>query len=163
MTETAETTPVWPLVAYAFVVFGLVAFMVGFSYILGQRHKDRATGEAYESGIISTGSARIRFSSHFYLVAMLFVIFDLEAVFILAWSISFNELGWPGYIAVSVFILILVAVLIYEWRIGALDFGPSGKKLLRAYRMVVKRDERQKREAKELEKENKPVAEKVNI
>jgi NADH-quinone oxidoreductase subunit A len=122
---------------YAIVVLGLVAFMVGFSYILGQRHTDRATGEAYESGIISTGSARIRFSSHFYLVAMLFVIFDLEAVFILAWAISFNELGWPGYFAVLVFIVILVAVLVYEWRIGALDFGPSGKKLLRAYHKII--------------------------
>ncbi len=135
-----STTPIWPLVVYAVAVLGLVAFMVAFSYVLGQRHKDRATGEAYESGILSTGSARIRFSSHFYLVAMLFVIFDLEAVIILAWAISFNELGWTGYLAVLVFIVILVAVLIYEWRIGALDFGPSGKKLLKAYHRIIKQN-----------------------
>ena len=73
---------------------------------------------------------------------MLFVIFDLEAIFILAWAISFNELGWAGYISVSVFIAILVAVLVYEWRIGALDFGPSGKKLLKAYHKIIKRNTR---------------------
>jgi len=128
----------WPLVVYTFLVLGLVTFTLVLSYILGQQHKDRATGEAYESGILSTGSARIRFSSHFYLVAMLFVIFDLEAVFILAWAITFKELGWPGYLAILVFIAILVAVLIYEWRIGALDFGPSGKKLLKAYHKIIK-------------------------
>jgi NADH-quinone oxidoreductase subunit A len=126
------------MVVYAVLVLVLVGSTLGISFVLGQRHKDRATGEAYESGIISTGSARIRFSSHFYLVAMLFVIFDLEAIFILAWAISFNELGWAGYIGVVVFIAILVAVLIYEWRIGALDFGPSGKQLLKAYHRIIK-------------------------
>ncbi len=75
---------------------------------------------------------------------MLFVIFDLETVFILAWAISFNELGWTGYYAVLVFIGILVAVLIYEWRIGALDFGPSGKKLLKAYHIIIKQKARNK-------------------
>ena len=135
-----NTTPHWPLVIYAVMVLVLVISTLGISYLLGQHHTDRATGEAYESGIISTGSARIRFSSHFYLVAMLFVIFDLEAVFILAWAITFKELGWAGYIAICVFIAILVAVLIYEWRIGALDFGPSGKKLLKAYHKIIKQN-----------------------
>jgi NADH-quinone oxidoreductase subunit A len=63
---------------------------------------------------------------------MFFVIFDLEAAFLIAWAVAFNELGWEGYIAASVFIFILFVVLIYEWRIGALDFGLSGKKLLKA-------------------------------
>ena len=149
MTESIESAPVWPLVAYAVAVVGLVVFTVALSYFLGQRHKDRATGEAYESGIISTGSARIRFSSHFYLVAMLFVIFDLEAVFILAWSITFRELGWTGYLVILVFIGILMAVLIYEWRIGALDFGPNGKKLLKAYHIIIKGKARNKSSGKE--------------
>jgi len=141
----SPTTPYWPLVVYAVAVLALVIFTLGLSYLLGQHHTDRATGEAYESGIISTGSARIRFSSHFYLVAMLFVIFDLEAVFILAWAITFKELGWPGYISIVVFITILVAVLVYEWRIGALDFGPSGKKLLKAYYKIIKQSETSKK------------------
>jgi NADH-quinone oxidoreductase subunit A len=141
-----STTPIWPLVLYAVLVLGLVAFTLGLSYLLGQHHTDRATGEAYESGILSTGSARIRFSSHFYLVAMLFVIFDLEAVFILAWAITFKELGWAGYISIVVFITILVAVLIYEWSIGALDFGPSGKNLLKAYHKIIKKEKEEIKE-----------------
>jgi NADH-quinone oxidoreductase subunit A len=114
----------------------LVIAILGLSYVLGQRHKDRATGEAYESGILSTGSARLRFPSQFYLIAMLFVIFDIETVFIISWVIAFDELGWAGYIGVSVFIFILLVVLIYEWRNGALDFGPDGKRILRAYRKL---------------------------
>lgn len=123
---------IWPLLVYALAVILLVGIMLGLSYLLGQRHKEKVTGEQFESGMIITGSARVRFSAHFYLVAMFFVIFDLEAAFLIAWAVAFNELGWEGYIAASVFIFILFVVLIYEWRIGALDFGLSGKKLLKA-------------------------------
>jgi NADH-quinone oxidoreductase subunit A len=101
----------------------LVSGMIGLSYILGERHHDRATGEPYESGIVSTGSARQRFSAKFYLIAMFFVIFDLEAVFIFAWAVAARELGWAGYIEVLVFIGVLVAALVYLWRQGALDWA----------------------------------------
>jgi NADH-quinone oxidoreductase subunit A len=97
--------------------------MLVLSYLLGQRHKERATGEPYESGIVSTGSARLRFSIKFYLVAMLFVIFDLEVAFIIAWAIAFRELGWTGYLGVLFFIGVILAALIYEWRLGVLDWG----------------------------------------
>lgn len=131
-------SPIWPFLVFAGIVMVLVLAILGLSYVLGQRHKDRATGEAYESGILSTGSARLRFPSQFYLVAMLFVIFDIETVFVISWAIAFGELGWAGFIGVSVFIFILLVVLIYEWRNGALDFGPDGKKILRAYRKMRK-------------------------
>lgn len=111
--------------------------MIGLSYFLGQRHKERATDDPYEGGILSHGSARIRFSSQFYLIAMLFVIFDVETIFIFSWAIAFQELGWYGYAGVMVFIILLVVVLIYEWRVGALDFGPDGKKILRAYKKLT--------------------------
>lgn len=120
--------PVWPLAVYFAAVIVLVATMVGLSHILGQRHVDRATGEPYESGILATGSAHIRLSAKFYLVAMLFVIFDLEAVFIIAWAVTFRELGWAGYYGVLVFIGILVAALVYEWRLGALEWGSTGRR-----------------------------------
>ena len=113
----------WPMVVYFIAVLALVASMLVLSYLLGQRHRERATGEPYESGIVSTGSARLRFSVKFYLVAMLFVIFDLEVVFVIAWAIAFRELGWAGYFGVLFFIVVLVAALIYEWRLGALDWG----------------------------------------
>lgn len=116
----------------------LLAIILSLSYILGQRHHERATGEPYESGILETGTARVRFSSQFYLVAMMFVIFDVETVFIVLWSLAFKDLGWPGYTAICVFIGFLLAVLIYEWAIGALDFGPNGKKILKAYQKLRK-------------------------
>jgi NADH-quinone oxidoreductase subunit A len=112
--------------------------MLGLSFVLGQRHKERATGEPYEGGIVSAGSARLRFSSQFYLIAMLFVIFDVETVFIVSWAIAFQELGWYGYIGVMVFVILLFVVLIYEWRNGALDFGPDGKRILKAYKRLTR-------------------------
>lgn len=116
-------TPLWPLLLYAVLVVALVAAMITFSYFLGQRHRERATGKPYESGIVSTGTARVRFDVKFYLVAMFFVIFDLEAVFIFAWAIAVRELGWAGYVVILLFVGILFAILIYLWRLGALEWG----------------------------------------
>ena len=118
-------TTIWPFVVYGTAVFLLVAAMLGLSYVLGERHKDRARNEPYESGIVATGSARLRLSAKFYLVAMFFVIFDLEAVFIIAWAIGLMELGWAGYIEIAIFIGVLLAALVYLWRLGALDWGPQ--------------------------------------
>ena len=117
---------------YAIAAIGVVAFMIGFSYILGERHKARFRNEPYESGMPLTGEAHIRYSAHFYMVAMFFVIFDLDAAFIITYAIAYKELGWPGYLGILVFIGLLLAVLIYEWKTGALDFGPDGKKILKA-------------------------------
>jgi len=132
MNDMSHSIPTWPFLVYAGIVFVLIAAIISVSYVLGQHHKDRATDEPYESGIREAGSARLRFSSQFYLVAMMFVIFDVEAVFIYLWALAFDELGWFGYAGIAVFIGLLVAVLIYEWGIGALDFGPNGKKILKA-------------------------------
>jgi NADH-quinone oxidoreductase subunit A len=97
--------------------------MIGASWLLGERHRDPHTALPYESGIVSEGSARVRLNVKFYLVAMFFVIFDLEAVFIFAWAIAARELGWAGYAEVVIFIGILLAALAYLWRMGALDWG----------------------------------------
>jgi len=128
----AETIYFWPFLVYAAAAFAIVGIMIGLSWVLGERHTGKTTGEPYESGIPVTGNARLRFSSHFYLIAMFFVIFDLDAAFIIAWAVSFRELGLPGYLGILVFILILLAVLVYELGIGALNFGPDGKKILRS-------------------------------
>jgi NADH-quinone oxidoreductase subunit A len=128
----------WPLVVYGAIVFSLIGAILGLSYVAGGRHKDRATDEPYEGGIVSEGSARLRFSSQFYMIAMLFVIFDVETIFIFTWAIAFKDLGWLGFLGVSTFIALLIIVLIYEWRNGALDFGPDGKKILRAYKKLTK-------------------------
>ena len=140
MDSSAENTVLlWPLLVYGAFVFILVGAILGLSFFLGQRHNEHATNEPYESGILSTGSAQLRFSSQFYLIAMLFVIFDVETIFVLAWAIAFKELGWYGYFGVMVFTILLVVVLIYEWRNGALDFGPDGKKILKAYKKLTRK------------------------
>jgi len=124
-TAAQQTVNFWPLLVYVIGVLLVVAVMIGVSYFLGQRHEDRATNEPYESGILITGQARVRFSAKFYLIAMFFVIFDLEAVFLFAWAIAVPELGWLGYFEALIFIGVLVATLIYLWRIGGLNFGPT--------------------------------------
>jgi len=101
--------------------------MVGVSSLLGQRHRERETDDPYESGIVSTGSARLRFSSRFYLVAMFFVVFDLESVFLYAWAVSARRVGWTGFVEVTVFVAVLLAALFYLWRLGALSFGPAAR------------------------------------
>ena len=116
-------TVLWPLVVYGIAVAFLVAGMIVVSHILGQRHSGRDTGQAYESGSPPTGSARLRFSVDFYLLAMFFVIFDVESVFLIAWAIAWRELGWAGYVEVLVFIGVMLAALAYLWRLGALDWG----------------------------------------
>src|SRR5215217_1955658 len=133
----SQNTHLWPLLLYAALVVVLLTIILSLSYVLGQHHRERATDLPYEGGIQQTGSARLRFSAQFYLIAMLFVIFDVETVFIVSWAIAFEELGWYGYAGVLVFIVLLVVVLIYEWRNGALDFGPDGKKILQAYKKLT--------------------------
>ena len=113
----------WPLALYFAIVVALVAGILALSYVLGQRHRERSTAEFYESGIKSEGSAHVRLSARFYLVAMFFVIFDLEAVFLFAWAVAARELGWPGYWDIVVFVVLLVAALAYLWRVGALDWS----------------------------------------
>ena len=123
MTEqVTNAAPLWPLGVYFAAVVLMVVVMIAVSYMLGERHRERQTDEPYESGIASTGSARVRFDIKFYLIAMFFVIFDLEAVFFFGWAVAARELGWAGFIGILVFTLILVAGLAYEWRQGALDW-----------------------------------------
>lgn len=117
----------WPLVVYfAFVVFLVTAVLV-VSYLLGQRHSEPSTGEPYESGIVSEGSAHVRFSIRYYMVAMFFVVFDLEAVFLFAWAAAARELGWAGYWEVVLFVGVLVAALVYLSKVGALDWAREPK------------------------------------
>ena len=124
----------WPLVIYFVLVLILITAMLGLSYILGQHHKEEATGQPYESGMIATGSARMRFDVKFYLNAMFFVVFDLEAVFIYAWAVSFRQVGWAGYVEILVFVAVLASALVYLWKLGALDWATAWEKLYKQRR-----------------------------
>lgn len=139
MEQITDTTLFWPFLLYGTAVILLVAGILLISHFLGERHSEPATGETYESGITATGSGRLRFPVHFYIVAMFFVILDLEAAFIIAWAVAVKQVGWTGYLAVLVFIGVLLVVLLYEWKTGALDFGPNGKKILDIYHKKIKK------------------------
>jgi len=119
----------WPLAVYIVLVGMLVMAMLSMSFVLGQRHHDRATGSPYESGILSEGSARVRFSAKFYLIAMFFVVFDLEAVFLFAWAVAVRETGWAGYAEALLFVMVLLATLAYLWRVGALDWRRGNRRM----------------------------------
>jgi NADH-quinone oxidoreductase subunit A len=121
----------WPFIVFALIVLTLIGIMIGLSYFLGEHHHEKSTNQPYESGIPPTGDARLRFSSGFYLIAMFFVIFDLDAAFIMLWAVSFRELGLTGYIGILIFIVLLIVLLVYELTTGALDFGPDGRKILK--------------------------------
>jgi NADH-quinone oxidoreductase subunit A len=125
--QTASSIVLWPLGVYLAAVVLIVISMIALSYVLGERHREKQTNEPYESGIVSTGTARVRFDIKFYLIAMFFVIFDLEAVFIFAWAVSIRETGWPGYTEMLIFIGVLTAALVYIWKIGALEWGSFAK------------------------------------
>jgi NADH-quinone oxidoreductase subunit A len=105
-----------------------VAGLIGVSYVLGEKTRGEATRQIFESGIVTVGEARFRVPAKFYLMAMFFVIFDLESVFIFAWAVAARDVGWAGYVEVLIFIAVLVAALAYLWRSGALDWGPSGRR-----------------------------------
>lgn len=131
---TEQAVVLWPLLLFTAGAIGLILVMLGVSAMLGGRHNSRLGNQPYESGIKPTGSARMRFSAKFYLVAIIFVLFDLEVVFIFAWAIAAPDLGWPGYGAFLFFLGILTLGLIYEWRIGALDWAPRAP---RQYRLAA--------------------------
>ena len=128
MESQTQSIILWPLALYFVAVVVVAAGMLGLSYVLGQRHHDRATGEPYESGIVSTGSARLRFDAKFYLNAVLFVVFDLESVFVVAWAVALRQAGWAGYVTMFIFIGVILVALIYLGRSGALDWSPPGRR-----------------------------------
>ena len=107
---------------YATAVFVVIGTTLLVSSLVGERHASPATSDPYESGIAPTGSSRFRVPVQFYLVAMLFVIFDLEAVYVFAWALVVREAGWPAFWEMTIFIGVLLVALIYVWRVGALDW-----------------------------------------
>ena len=115
----------WALAVFFLLAVGICILMLLGSWFLGNRSYGRYKNTPFESGIDSVGSARLRFSPKFYLVAMFFVIFDAEALYVYAWAISIRESGWLGFFEATTFILVLLASLFYLVRIGALEWSPT--------------------------------------
>jgi NADH-quinone oxidoreductase subunit A len=125
---TENITDFWSTAAYIGGVLFLLGFMLGIPWLLGGRAWGRAKNDPFESGVVSQGGARLRLSAKFYLVAMFFVIFDVEALYLYAWAVSVRESGWMGFAEAVLFIAILLAGLVYLIRIGALDWAPEQRR-----------------------------------
>lgn len=128
----------WATAIYVVAVVGICAIMLIGSFVLGGRSGGRAKNEPFESGVVSSSPERLRLSAKFYLVAMFFVIFDVEALYLYAWAVSVKESGWTGWVEAFVFIFILTASLVYLARIGALDWTPHQKKRRLAKQQATK-------------------------
>jgi NADH-quinone oxidoreductase subunit A len=128
MTPVVATSSFLGFGIYVIGIVAMVTVMVGGSYVLGPRKRGPADTQPFESGIIPIHDTQIRFPSQFYLVAMLFVIFDLEMVFVFAWAVAAHEVGWVGYGAVMSFLALLLVALAYLWRSGALEWGPQPRR-----------------------------------
>lgn len=113
-----------PLGIYLLAVPLLVAGLLAASHFLGERRTAHPGDAPFESGIVGVGLGRGRLRADFYLVALFFVIFDVEAAFLFAWAIALREAGWPGFAEAALFVAILLAALAYLWRLGGLDWGP---------------------------------------
>ena len=114
-----EYTPLLFLVAV--VVISAVA-MIGLSHLIQPRRPTAIKGMPYESGMPPLGGTRDRYSVKFYLVAMLFIVFDLEAVFMIPWGVAFRRLGLFGLVEMLVFVVILLVAFVYVWKRGALEW-----------------------------------------
>jgi NADH-quinone oxidoreductase subunit A len=116
---------VFSLIVYGVAVMALTGILLFASSWLGERKPSTEKLRAYESGIIPTGSARLRYPIPFFRVAIFFLLFDVEGAFIFSWAVALRPLGWLGWLQISFFIFVLLAGLVYIWRKGGLAWGPA--------------------------------------
>jgi NADH-quinone oxidoreductase subunit A len=111
-----------PVLIYVLIVLGLLGALVTLSFVLGPSKPHKTKLAPYESGIIPDTPAHRRLTVRFYLTAMLFIIFDVEAIFFYPWAVLMRQLGWFGLIEMLVFMGILLIALAHIWRKGGLDW-----------------------------------------
>ncbi|MGO4879903.1 MAG: NADH-quinone oxidoreductase subunit A [Bryobacteraceae bacterium] len=123
------TTPetYWPVLLQGLIAMAVAAGMLGISYILGKKIRNRVKDMPYECGITPTGSARERFSVKFYLVGMLFILFDIEAIFLYPWAVVYRELRLFAFFEMLIFVALVLAGFFYIWKKGALDWSGAGR------------------------------------
>jgi NADH-quinone oxidoreductase subunit A len=118
----------FPILVQAIIAMVLAAALITISYVFGKRIRNRVKDMPYESGIVPTGDARQRFSVKFYLVAMLFILFDIEAIFLYPWVVVYREPGLSKALfgEMLVFVVLILSGFFYIWKKGALDWSGSG-------------------------------------
>jgi NADH-quinone oxidoreductase subunit A len=113
----------FPIGVVLLVATGLAFLLLGLANILGPRRPNPAKSDPFECGSVPVGSARDRFGVKFYVVALLFIVFDIEAVFLFPWAVLVTELGWAGYVEMLIFAATLVVGLAYVWKKGVIDWN----------------------------------------
>src|ERR1700749_4725278 len=115
----------FPVLLQALIAMALAAGLITVSYLLGKKVRNRVKDMPYESGMVPTGDARQRFSVKFYLVAMLFILFDIEAIFLYPWVVVYRELKMVAFGEMLVFVILILSGFLYIWKKGALDWTGS--------------------------------------
>ena len=121
------------LLVYTAVATALIGVMLLAAWWLGAKRTSVQKGLPYESGVAPSGSARLAWPVPFYLVAIFFIVFDVEAAFIFAWAVAWDDLGLTGLVQITVFIVILFAGLLWLWKKGALDWGPTAEQRVKPH------------------------------
>ncbi len=114
---------------YGAIAIFLITALMFLSWWLGNKTRGEVKEQPYESGVQPTGAARLREPVPFYLVAIFFIVFDVEAIFIVSWAVAYDLLGWAGFTQITFFIVILFLGLVYLWKMGGLDWGPRGRQI----------------------------------
>jgi NADH-quinone oxidoreductase subunit A len=120
---TSYSDTYFPVLVQVVIAVAVAAGLVAISFLLGQRVRNRVKDSPYESGIAPTGSARDRFSVKFYLVAIVFILFDIEAVFLYPWAVVYRELKMFGFVEMLIFVVLILSGFFYIWKKGALDWS----------------------------------------
>jgi NADH-quinone oxidoreductase subunit A len=115
----------FPVLLQVVIAMAVAGGMLGISYLLGKRVRNRVKDMPYESGIVPTGDARHPFSVKFYLVAMIFIVFDIESIFLYPWAVVYRELKIFGFVEMLIFILLILCGFFFIWKKGALDWSYS--------------------------------------
>ena len=113
----------FPVLAQGLLALILAGVLVLISYALGKKVRNKVKDTPYESGIVPTGDARSRFSVKFYLVAMLFILFDIEAIFLYPWVVVFREMRMFAFVEMLIFAVLILTGFFYIWKKGALDWS----------------------------------------
>jgi NADH-quinone oxidoreductase subunit A len=113
----------FPVLAQGLLAVIIAAALIIISYVFGKKVRNKIKDTPYESGIIPTGDARSRFSVKFYLVAMLFIVFDIEAIFLYPWAVVYRDLKMFGFVEMLVFVVLILSGFFYIWKKGALDWS----------------------------------------
>ena len=111
-----------PILIFLVIAGAISVALLGVGFLLGKGRKDADKLSAYECGFDAFEDTRMRFDVRYYLVAILFIIFDLEIAFLFPWAVALKEIGAPGFWAMMIFLAILVVGFFYEWKKGALDW-----------------------------------------